>query len=168
MPSQHGGKSATGPSTMRGRNWPALRQFCVFVENHVGSLQELMRQVESENVRVIGLSVVDSIDFAVVRVMFDNYERAQEALKLSSFPFSEKDLIGVELPDDPQPYARICTLLVQAEVNIAYSYPLLFRRHGRGAIALCVDDVDQGLRALTEAGLAVVTEGDLLEDDEML
>lgn len=168
MTVHRGGGSAIGPATMRGRDWPALRQFCVFVENHVGALQELMRQVESEEIRVVGLSVVDSIDFAVVRMLFDNYERAQEALKLSSFPFSEKDLIGVELPEDPQPYARICTVLVQAEVNIAYSYPLLFRRRGRGAIALCVDDVDLGLRALAEAGLCIITERDLLEDDEML
>lgn len=168
MTQQHGGQSGTAASTLRGRDWPALRQFCVFVENHVGSLQELMRQVESDEVRVIGLSVVDSIDFAVVRMMFDNYERAQEALKLSSFPFSEKDLIGVELPDDPQPYARICTVLVQAEVNIAYSYPLLFRRRGRGAVALCVDDVDQGIRALSDAGIEIVTENELLDDDEML
>src|SRR5690606_4828678 len=94
----HGGQATTGPQTMRGRNWPALRQFCVFIENHVGSLQELMRQVENDNLRVVGLTVVDSIDFAVVRMMFDDYERAQEAFKLSPFPYSEKDLLGVELP----------------------------------------------------------------------
>jgi len=58
--------------------------------------------------------------------------------------------------------------LLQAEVSIHYSYPLLFRRSGRGAVAVYVDDIDAGLKALSEGGLNIVTEGSLSEDDEFL
>ncbi len=168
MSMSSGGNFATDPSTMRGRDWPCLRQFCVFLENRVGRLHDLLRHLERHDLRVIALSIVDSADFAVARVMLDNYERGHELFQLSSFNVFENDVIGVELPDDPQPYVKICMALLQAEMNIHYSYPLLYRRHGRGAIALHVDDVDQGLKVLVEKGHRIVTERDLLEDDELL
>jgi hypothetical protein len=138
------------------------------LENRVGRLHDLLRHLERDDLRVIGLSIVDSADFAAVRVIFDNYERGHELFQLSSFNFFENDVIGVELPDDPQPYVAICTALLQAEMNIHYSYPLHYRRQGRGAIALHVDDVDQGLKMLIEKGHRIITERDLLDDDGFL
>jgi hypothetical protein len=163
-----GGGAVVGPATMRGRDWPCLRQFGVFLENRVGVLNDLMRHLERADMRIVALSIVDSVDCAIVRLMVDHYERGRELFELSGFRFFEADVIGVELPDDSQPFVRVCSALLQAEVNIHYSYPLLFRRHGRGAIALYVDDVDLGLKALADRGLTVVTERDLLEDDEEL
>jgi hypothetical protein len=165
---EDGGGAAADPATMRGRDWPCLRQFGVFLENRVGSLNDLMRHLERSDLRIVALSIVDSVDCAIVRLMLNHYERGRELLDLSGFTVFETDVIGVELPDDPQPFVRVCTALLRAEVNIHYSYPLLYRRRGRGAIALYVDDVDLGLKTLYEKGLTVVTERDLLEDDEDL
>jgi hypothetical protein len=154
------------PSTMRGRDWPCLRQFAVFFENRVGQLHELLRTLEKHDLRVIGLSVSDSIDYSVARIIVDNYERATEIISLCSFKSFETDILGVLLPDDPQPFLRICTALLQGEVNIHYAYPLLFRRNGRGAIALHVDDLDQGMETLKAKELILLTENDLIDDDE--
>ena len=166
MPLEYGGQMPTDASTMRDRDWPCLRQFCVFLENRVGVLQDLMQHLERDNLRVMGLSIVDSIDCAIVRLVLNDYERGRELFNLASFTMFETDLIGVELPDDPQPYVKICTALMRAEVNIHYSYPLLFRRRGRGAVAFYVDDIDQGLVAMGESELTIITENDLPEDDE--
>lgn len=164
----YGGESVVDPATMRGRDWPCLRQFCVFMENRVGYLHELLRHLEGHDLRVVALSISDSVDCAVARIMLNNYERAEELFRLSNFHFFENDVIGVELPDEPQPYVGICMALLQAEINIHYTYPLLLRRHGRGAIAMYVDDVDQGLKTLRDKGLRIITETDLLDDDEDL
>ena len=153
-------------ATMRGRDWPCLRQFCVFMENRVGGLHDLLRHLERNEIRVVALSIANSVDCAIVRVMVNNTDRAREVFQLSKFAFAESDLVGVELPDDPQPYLRICMALLAAEINISYTYPLLYRRHGRGAIAIYVDDVETALRILTEQGLGIVTEGSLQDDDE--
>ena len=166
MSMSFGGDSVTNPNTARGRNWPCLRQFGIFLENRVGRLNDLMRHLERHDLRVIALSIVGSVDCAIARLMLNNYELGEEIFRLSNFTVFETDLIGVELPDDPQPHVKVCTALLQAEVNIHYTYPLLFRRRGRGAIALYVDDVDQGLKVLEEKGLRIITENDLLEDDE--
>lgn len=157
-----------GPATARGRDWPCLRQFCVFMENRVGQLHDLLRQVERHDLRVIGLSVVDTVDFAVARIMLDNADLARESLTLGSFTFIESDVIGAMLPDSPQPFLSVFTALITAELNIHYTYPLLLRRQGRGAIALHVDDIDQGTQILATAGIQLLTEGDLLEDNEFL
>ena len=161
-----GGDEEIGASTLRGRDWPSLRQFCVFMENRVGGLHDLLRHLERNEIRVMALSVANSVDCAIIRVMVNNTERAREVFNLSRFAFSESDLVGVELPDDSQPYLRVCMALLAAEINISYTYPLLYRRHGRGAIALYVDDVETAIQVLTEKGLRVITENDLMEDDE--
>ena len=153
------------PETARGRDWPCLRQFGIFLENRVGLLHDLLRHVEKHDLRVIALSIVDSIDCVIVRLLLDNYERGREILELSGYTVFESDIIGVELPEDPQPYLSVCTPLLQAEVNIHYTYPLLFRRNGRSAIALYTDDIDQGLKVLKEKGFTIITEDDLAKDD---
>ncbi|MBA4032324.1 MAG: acetolactate synthase [Planctomyces sp.] len=151
---------------MQGLDWPCLRQFCVFLENRVGRLNDLMRLVESMDTRVIAVSLVDSVDFAIARLMFSNADRAREKLELSGFPFSESDVIGVLLPDGDKPFTNVCTQLVKAEINIHHAYPLLFRKNGMGAVALFVDDNDRAAQALRAAGLEVLTDGALMEDDE--
>ena len=161
-----GGDAAIEDATARGRGWPTLRQFGVFLENRVGILNQLLRQLEGHDLRVVALSIANTVDSAVVRLMLDNYERGKEIFDLSDFTVFETDLIGVELPDDPQPYVSICMALLQAEINIHYTYPLLYRRRGQGAIALYVDDIDGGLKTLTDKGLRIVTETNLQDDDE--
>ena len=168
MPSRRSGDSLVDPLTARSRNWPCLRQFVVFLENRVGRLSELMRQVESLAVRVLALSIVDSVDCANVRLIFNNADRARERLELASFLFSESDVVGVELPDDDKPFDAICTALLKAELNIHHASLLRYRRNGRSAVAMYVDDVDLATSSLEEAGLRIITEGDLVDQDDYL
>ena len=161
-----GDDHSLSPATLRGRDWPALRQFCVFLENRVGSLHEVLRNLERNDLRIIALSIVDSIDFAVVRVIVDVPERAADILKLQGIPFMENDVLAVELPDDPQPYMTVVGALVRAEMNIHYTYPLLFRRNVRGAIVLHVDNLELAQQVLREQGQSLLSEGDLLEGGE--
>ncbi len=156
------------PQTMRGRRWPTLRQFNVFLENKVGALHDLLRHIERWDLKIVALTIVDSVESAVARVMLDNYDRARELFELSEFTVFETDVIGVELPSSQQPYVQVCLALLQAEVNVHYTYPLLFRHKGHAAIAMYVDDIDQGLRTLEEKNLNIITEDDLAEDDDFL
>jgi hypothetical protein len=162
-----GGGSTTEALTARARRWPCLRQFAVFLENRVGRLHDLLRHFEGHEIRVVALSIANSVDCAFVRIMVSDSDRGREILKLANFPFAEIELIGVELPDGNQPFVQICLALLQAELNVHYTYPLLYHRSGRGAIALYVDDIDLALRTLEEKGLNIVTESDLLLEDDM-
>lgn len=166
MPNTFGGDVDVTPETSRARDWPCLRQFCVFMENRVGRLHDLLRQVERHDLRVLGLSVVDTVDFAVARVIVDQTDRARELLLLSNFTVIETDVLGVHLGDSPQPFVEIYQSLMTAEINVHYTYPMLYRRDGRGAIVLHVDDIDQATSILRSRNHRLLTEGDLLDDDE--
>lgn len=161
-----GDDAAVEQQTMHGRDWPCLRQFGVFLENRVGQLHDLLKHLERDDLKVRALSISDTIDCVIVRLITSHYERSLELLKLAGFTFFESDVIGVELPDDPQPFARICNAMLQAEVNIHYSYPLLMCRGASHGIAIYVDDIDQGLKALSDKGHRIITERDLSDDDE--
>ena len=165
QPGGHGGGEGTEALTARSHDWPSLRQFSVFVENRVGRLHDLLRLFEAREIRVVALSIANSVDCALVRIMVHDSDRAREILQFSQFSFAETDLVGVALPHSPQPFMTICLALLQAEINIHYTYPLLYQRHGRGAIALYVDDVDGALKTLADKGLSVITENDLLLDE---
>jgi hypothetical protein len=164
MSSGYAGSDTTAPATMRGRDWPCLHQFCVFMENRVGRLHELLRALERQDLRVVGLSVVDSVDFAVARLIVNDTDRAREVLTLSGFTLTEHDILGVVLPESAHPFEEIFFALLTAELNISYTYPLLYRHQGRGGVALHVDDVDQAIQILQGQGHHVITEGDLLDD----
>jgi hypothetical protein len=156
------------PGTLRGREWPCLRQFCVFLENRVGRLNDLLRHVERDDLRVLALSVVDTVDFAVTRLVVNETDRAREILQLNDFTFLENDVLGVELSADSQPLLGIFRPLVSAELNVNYIYPLLYRRRGRGAVVVHVDNLDQAAEILRAEGHRLLRESDLVQDDEFL
>jgi len=159
-----GQDTGVGYATARGRNWPTLRQFTVFLENRVGQLMEVVRRFDGSRVRIVALSINDSGECAFVRFLLSHPEQGREILERAGLALIESDLIGVELPEDGQPLLRICTALLQAEVNIIQAYPILARPRGRPAVALMVDNTEMGLETLAAKGFTMITEGDL--DDE--
>jgi len=154
-----------GLSTMRGRGYPSIRQFTVFLENRVGQLLEVVRRFEGTAVRIVALSITDSAECAFVRFLLSDPEEGREVLERAGLAIIESDLIGVELPEGPQGLLQICTALLQAEVNIVQAYPLLVRPHGRPAVALMVDNIDIGLETLASKGFVMVTEADLTAEE---
>lgn len=160
-----GENAGIGFATARGRNWPTLRQFTVFLENRVGQLLEVVRRFEGSRVRIVALSINDSGECAFVRFLLSHPEQGREILERAGLALIESDLLGVELPDDNQPLLRICTALLQAEVNIIQAYPILVRPRGRPAVALMVDNTEMGMETLAAKGFTMITEGDLDEEE---
>ncbi len=152
-----------GFSTARGRDWPTVRQFNIFVENRVGGLLNVVRRFETTDIHIVSLTVVDSADCAIIRLVLSDPERAYEVIQQAKMAFTESDLLVVELPEGPKPLLQICKALLSAEVNIHYAYPLLVGPGGRAAVAIRVEDVETGSRTLTNAGFNLLTEGDLTE-----
>jgi hypothetical protein len=166
MSAGFGDESYVSPVTSRGRDWPCLRQFIVFLENRVGSLHDLLRRVERDDLKIVALSILDSADCAVARIIVNNYERAHELLTFANVTMFETDVIGVLLPDADQPHTAVLGSLMSAELNVQYVYPLMYRKNGRGAIAVYVSERDEALRVLRERQYSLVTEDDLLHYDE--
>ena len=156
-----GGDELTSVHTMRGRNYPSIRQFSIFCPNKVGQLTALVKHVESAKLRVCALSIVDSADCAIIRMVTTHPERAYEIYERSGYQFTEVDLLVVELPTVAQPLLAICSALLRAEINIHYSYPLLVRPYGNPALAFHVDAHELASQVLTGGGFTLLTEEDL-------
>jgi hypothetical protein len=152
-------------STMRGRNYPTIRQFTVFLENRVGKLLEVIRRFEGTRVRIVALSISDTAECAFVRFLLSHPEQGREILERAGLAIIETDLVGVELPEGHQALLDICTALLQAEVNIVQAYPLLVRPRGHASVALMVDNIEIAQDTLASRGFSMITEADLQEED---
>ena len=157
--------AGTGYATIRGRNYPTIRQFTVFLENRVGQLLEVVRRFEGSKVRIVALSINDATECAFVRFLLSHPEQGREVLERAGLAMIESDLIGVELPEDTQPLLQVCTALLQAEINIVQAYPLIVRPRGRPAVALMVDNIELAMETLDTKGFRMITEADLADVD---
>src|SRR5438477_4790311 len=136
-----GGGSEVDFETARARNWPTVTQFSVFLENKVGQLLEVVRAFQGSKVKIVGLSISDSADCCIIRLMLSHPEQGREILELAELPFAENELLVCELPAGPQSLVEMCTALLQAEINLHYAYPLIVHPHGKAAVALHVDNI---------------------------
>jgi hypothetical protein len=157
--------AGVGFATARGRNYPAIRQFTIFLENRVGKLLEVVRRFEGSRVRIVAVSISETAECALVRLLLSHPEQGREILERAGLAIIESDLIGIELPQGPQALMEICTALLQVEVNIVQAYPLLVHPRGRAAVALMVDNIEIAQETLASKGFTMITEADLQEDD---
>lgn len=125
--------------TNQGYLTPRNTQFSVFLDNRCGKLLELVEVFDRDAVEILALSVVDSADHAVVRVVTSHAAKARELLTRHRLPFSEAEVLIVELGRG-RSLAKLCTCLLSAEVNIHYAYPLMILPRGVPTIALHTDD----------------------------
>jgi len=162
----YGGEgSEIGFATKRGRDYPSVRQFNVFLENRLGALLELVRRFETTDIRIVSLTVVDSADCAIIRMVLSDPERAYEIFKRAKMAFTESDLLVVQLPEGQHPLLDISKALLTAEIDIHYAYPLLVGPHGKAALALHVEDHDVGSQMLQKRGFVLLSDNDFTEDD---
>jgi hypothetical protein len=155
--------AGTGYATARGRDWPSVRQFNVFTENRLGALLEVVRHFETTDIRIISLTIVDSADCAIIRLVLSDPERAVEIFQRAGLAATESDLLVVQLPIGPQPLLQILKALLIAEISVHYAYPLLAGVDGRPALALHVDDHETAVNILTAKNFILFTENDFNE-----
>ena len=152
------------PQTQHGAGFSLtrVRQFTVFLENRVGKLQSLMRALE-EGDRVVAISIENSADSALVRIICSDPDTSRETLRHAGFSFSESEVLAVELPTSLKsnhPLISVCSALLAAEINIHYIYPLLVRPHSP-TVVLYVDDPTLAAQLLIRKGFNLISEGDL-------
>src|SRR5947199_7666696 len=158
--------AGVGYSTARGRDWPSVRKFNDFLENRLGALLDVVRRFETSENHIVSLTIVDSADCAIVRMVLSDPERAREIFEQAKLPITESDLLVVQLPDGKQPLLQICKALLSAELNVHYAYPILVGPHGLPSLALHVDNHELAVQTLTTLGFTVFTENDLDDASE--
>ncbi|HWB19286.1 MAG TPA: hypothetical protein VG711_03220 [Phycisphaerales bacterium] len=141
---------------------PTVRQFSCFLENRVGKLLDLVRNFdEAPDVHLCAFSVLESSDYAVVRIVPNNADAARNLLKRKGTSFSELDLLIVELSGN-HTLSSLCVCLLGAELNIRFAYPLLANPSSdRPCVALSVDDYTLAGQILRKKNFRLLGEADL-------
>jgi hypothetical protein len=150
-----------GLRTERDYDEQSVTQIAVFLSNRVGELREVLRKLGSAQVVVHALSIDESVDYAVLRLVVDKVEASKQALKGAGFAVSESTLLAVELLDDQTGLLTICQALISAEINIHYAYPMFTRPHGKGVVVMHVDSFPTAAEILKKAGMTLLDERDL-------
>ncbi len=140
---------------------PTVRQLSVFIENQVGQLLRLTKLFDRTDVHILALSVVYSVDCAITRMILDEPDEAYPLLRKNGFPVSDCELVVVNLPPGKRALLEVWTALLQGEINVHYTYPLLVRPRGNAAIAVHADDNEMAVKVLREAQFSVLDQEDL-------
>lgn len=149
--------------TAGGYEQPRNTQFSVFLDNRVGKLRDLVDCLAGQSLTLAGLSVVDSTDHAVVRLLTSRAELARRLLNRHGLAFSEIEMLVVELAG-PRTLVEVCQVLLRAELSVHYAYPLLVRPRGLPTLALHTDDVVLATQLLRRKMFTLLAENDLGEN----
>lgn len=138
----------------------ALRQFSVFADNKVGRLHELVGLLARNDVHVMAVSLLDTTDSTIIRLIVDDPDRARALFTEYAYAFSESELIAAEMETEAQ-LRHVTAALVEAEINIHYVYPFISRPHGRCALVMHVEDHDLAANVLSCKGIRVLRQNDV-------
>lgn len=137
-----------------------VQQFSVFVENRVGRLHELTALLKSNDVHVMAITILDSTDSTIVRLVVDDPAKARELMVNNDFPYTECDVLAVEITDESD-LKGVLSALYEAEINVHYVYSFLKRPEGKSALVINAEDSDVAAQALNQRGFRALTQTDI-------
>jgi hypothetical protein len=133
-----------------------VEQISIFLENTSGRLAAVTRILADAGVNIRSLSLADTADFGVLRLIVDRTDQAQQVLKDNGFTVGKTDVIAVAVPDRPGGLAGILELLDGAGINVEYMYAFVQRSGDNAIMIFRFDGVDKAIHALTQAGVHVL------------
>lgn len=135
-----------------------IKQLSVFLENEKGSLAEVTRIFRENDIDIIAITVNDTVEYGILRMVVSNAEKAAEALKKEGFVAKISEILAINPVDRKGSLNEVFTLLGGAGVNIEYIYSFLARTDGIQLFVLKVDDPEKAAALLREAGVELITE----------
>ena len=135
-------------------------QFSIHADNKVGRLNEIIGLLSVHEVHIMAMSILDTTDSSIIRIIVDYPEEAQKLLIEHQFSYVQSELVAVEI-DTEADIKRVTCALVQAEINIHYIYPFISRPMGKGALAISLEDNDLAADTLTRHQLRVIGQYDI-------
>ena len=138
-----------------------VRQISVFLHNRVGALMSLVRLLGDHAIAVIGLSVQDSTELTLVRLILSDPEGAETLFMEKGIAHASVPVTVVELHETESGLSGCLATLLAAEINIHFAYPLMTHPGGKTMLVMHLDDGDLGADALMNAGFKLLLQEDL-------
>jgi len=136
-----------------------INQLSVFLENKSGRLTEVLEVLGKENIRITALSVADTAEFGILRLIVPDPEKTRELLKKHNFTVNLTEVISVMAPNEAQHYAKI--LRVLSDLNISVEYTYAFSLGDKSLIILRCSNTDEAIKALKSHEVEFLKASDL-------
>jgi hypothetical protein len=138
----------------------AVKQFSVFTANRLGRLHDLIALLSSHSVHVMAITILDTTDSAIIRVVLDDPESARRLMIDNGFAFTESDLLVVEI-DTATQMPDVMAALLEAELNINYLYSFIIHPQGKSILAVSMEDNEVGEKVLIQHAFRVLRQADI-------
>ncbi len=138
-----------------------LPQLSVFVENKTGVLNGVINILANNSINIRGLSLAETKDFGILRLILDKPYKALELLKKNNYTTILNEVIAVEVKDEPGGLAKVLNILAEKGINVEYMYGFLEKNKDNAIIVLRIDDIERAIDILIENNVTLVKRDDL-------
>ena len=138
-----------------------VEQISIFIENKSGRLAEITRILGDSGINIRALSLADTTDFGILRLIVNDVETAKAVLKEKGFTVSKTEVVALEVPDRPGGLSSLLQTLDDNQINVEYMYAFVERCGGNAVIIFRFDETDKAIGTLKDSGFTIL-EGERL------
>ncbi len=134
-----------------------VEQLSIFLENEAGRLSEVTNALAVNNINIRALSLADTSDFGILRIIVDNTEKAKQALKDAGLTVGVTPVVAVKVADVPGGLDNVMQLLSKKDINVEYMYAFVDHTSKNASLILRFDKVDEAIEFLKENNIEMIT-----------
>ena len=134
-----------------------IQQLSIFVENKSGRLAEITEALAAANIDIRAISVADTSDFGILRLIVNKPAEAVEALKQAGLTVSLTNVIGMGIDDKPGEFSKAMRVLADHQIGVEYMYAFISRDKGNAYVILRMEDSDKAIDVLAKNGTKILT-----------
>lgn len=138
-----------------------VKQLSVFVENKFGRMAEILSALANNSIDISALSLADTSEFGILRLIVDKPELAVEVLKEEGVIVKLSDVLAIAIDDTPGGLSKALDVLTQENVVIEYMYAFIGKADGKAMTVIRVDDESKAIEALKNGGVTLLTTEDI-------
>lgn len=134
-----------------------IKQLSMFLENRKGRMKKALDALEKGGVNIRALSIADTSDFGILRLIVPDPEGTKRLLEDNNFVVKTGDVIAVRMEDEPGSLGKILGILDDNNINLEYLYAFVEEKENRAIVLLHPENIDDGINALREGGAELIS-----------
>lgn len=138
-----------------------VKQISIFLENKSGRLAEVTKILGDNDIDISALSIADTTDFGILRLIVNKPEEAEKVLKGNDFTVSCTSVIAIGIPDKPGGLATALDILQKESIGIEYMYAFVGKTENEALVILRVEDPVRAMKALSDKGISVLSSSEV-------
>ena len=138
-----------------------VEQISIFIENKSGRLAEITRILGDASINIRALSLADTSDFGILRLIVNDAEKAKSVLKEKGFTVNKTEVIAVEVPDQPGGLSIILQALDADQINVEYMYGFVEKFTDKAILVFRFEDINKAQKVLSDNGIKIVAKKEI-------